>query len=154
VAEMGQFTGGSRSAVLLDSALERLPRWIAGVSVAGVLACLIAGQARFAAGLGLGSGIALLGYWWLRRGLQAAFDSGQGRTPTGVLVQLALRYPVAVGAVVLFDRTGWLPAGAVMAGLFAPFAGVLIECLALATQALLGARGRNQRRDLSSGSAG
>lgn len=107
-----------------------------------MLACLLAGQARLAAGLALGCGVALVGYWWLYRGIRAAFDSGRARAPLGVFIRLALRYPLAIGAVVLFDRTGWLPARAVMAGLFAPLAGMLIECAVLAAQSLYGSRGR------------
>ncbi len=122
----------------IDSMLARLPRSIAGVSAATVLASLLAGQMRFAAGLALGCGVALLGYWWLQRGIQAAFDSARGRAPIGLLVRLVLRYPVAIGAVLLFDRTGWLPARAVMAGLFAPLAGVLIACVMLAAHGLRG----------------
>jgi hypothetical protein len=118
--------------------LPWLPEWMAGVSGAGVLGCLVVGQMRFAAGLGLGSGIAFLGYWWLQRGIGAAFDSGRARAPVSVFVKLALRYPLAIGAVLLFDRTGWLPARAVMAGLFAPLAGVLIACLVLAARAWCG----------------
>jgi hypothetical protein len=126
----------------IDSMLARLPRWIAGVSAAAVIGSLLAGQGRFAAGLGLGCGVALVGYWWLHRGIRAAFDSGIARAPLGVFIRLALRYPVAIGAVLLFDRTGWLPARAVMAGLFAPVAGVLIECAVLAAQSLHERRGK------------
>ncbi|HEV2425352.1 MAG TPA: ATP synthase subunit I [Terriglobia bacterium] len=128
------------SAWTLDSTLACLPRSIAGVSAAAVLACLLAEQARFAAGLALGCGVALLGYWWLYRGIRAAFASGEARAPIGVFVRLALRYPVAIGAVLLFDRTGWLPARAVMAGLFAPLGGLVIEFMVLAVQSLRGRR--------------
>lgn len=125
---------GRARSTLLDSAAERLPRWIAGVSVAAVLASLVAAQVRFAAGLAVGSGVALLGYWWLHRGIQAALNAG--RAPVTVFLKLALRYPLAIGAVLLFYRTGLLPASAVMAGLFAPLAGLLAESLAIAVHAL------------------
>jgi len=127
----------------VDSMFARLPRWIAGVSAAAVIGSLLTGQARFAAGLALGCGVALLGYWWLHRGIRAAFDSGSARAPMGVFIRLALRYPLVIGAVLLFDRTGWLPARAVMAGLFAPLAGVLIKCAVLAAQSLRGRRGKS-----------
>ena len=130
-----------RLKVLLDSALGRLPLWIAGVSAAGVLGYVVGGQLRFAAGLGLGAGVGLLGYWWLYRGIQAALDSGRAQAPIGALLRLTLRYPLMAGAVLLFSRTGWLPARAVVLGLFAPLAGVLIECLLLAAQALRGNSG-------------
>lgn len=127
-----------KSDTLLDSALERLPRWIAGVSAAGVVACLVAEEVRFAAGLAVGAAVALLGYWWLYRGIQAAFDSGRVPAPKAVLIRLVLRYPLLVGVVLLFNRTSWLPARAVMLGLFAPLAGALIECCLVAAQGLHG----------------
>lgn len=138
---------GSERAI--DSMLARLPRSIAGVSAAAVLAFLVVGQIRFAAGLALGCAVALLGYWWLYRGIRAAFDSGNVRAPISVFVRLALRYPVAIGAVLLFDRTGWLPARAVMAGLFAPLAGVVIECAVLAVQSLRGRREKAFNTEIS-----
>jgi hypothetical protein len=125
----------------LDSALERLPRWIAGVSVVAVAGCIAAGQFRFAAGLGVGACVGMIGYRWLYRGIQSAFDSGRARAPRIVLTQFALRYPLAIGAVLLFNYTGWLPARAVMAGLFAPLAGVLIQCALLAAQVMRGRTG-------------
>jgi len=142
VPETSKAAQASDSERIIDSMLARLPRSIAGVSGAAVLACLLAGQARLAAGLALGCAVALLGYWWLYRGIRAAFDSGNARAPIGVFVRLALRYPLAIGAVLLFDRTGWLPARAVMAGLFAPLAGAVIEFLVLAMQHLRGRQGK------------
>lgn len=123
---------------LIDATLGRLPRWMVGVSAAAIVGCLVAGQIRFAAGLGLGAGTALLGYWWLYRGIEAALGSQRPQEPGKVLLKLALRYPLLVGAVLLADRTGWLPARAVVIGLFAPLAGVLIECLVLAVQVVRG----------------
>ena len=140
--ETGKAAQPSQPGRDLDSMLARLPRSIAGVSAAAVLACLVALQVRLAAGLALGCAVALLGYWWLYRGIRAAFDSGNARAPIGVFVRLALRYPVAIGAVLLFNRTGWLPARAVMAGLFAPLAGVVVECAMLAVRGWRGPRGR------------
>jgi hypothetical protein len=138
VPETNNLVSGPEPPLLIDSALGRLPLWIAGVSVAGVLAFLVAGQLRFAAGLGLGAAAGLLGYWWLYRGIQAALDSGRAQAPLGALLRLTLRYPLMAGAVLLFSRTGWLPARAVVLGLFAPLAGVLIECLLLAAKVLRG----------------
>jgi hypothetical protein len=138
VPETGNLAKPGRSEALLDSTLARLPRWMAAVSAAGVLAFLVAGQVRFAAGFAFGAGVALLSYWWLHRGLQAAFDAKSGRAPAMVLLKLALRYPLAVGAVLLFNRTGWLPARGVVLGLFVPLAGVLIECMMVAARGLSG----------------
>jgi hypothetical protein len=46
-----------------------------------------------------------------------------------VLARFVVRYPLAFASVYLFYRTGWLPFAAVLAGLFVPVGGVLIEAL-------------------------
>jgi hypothetical protein len=42
-----------------------------------------------------------------------------------------VRYPLAFAAVYFFYKTGWLPFQAILAGLFVPLGGVLIESVAL-----------------------
>jgi ATP synthase I chain len=116
---------------LLDSAMARLPRWMAGVSVAGVLAASVAGHARWALGFGVGSCVAILAYRWLHRAVAAALDTGHGRPPSGTMTKLVIRYPLLVGVVAFFYWTGWLSLSAVIAGLFVPLAGALLECLIL-----------------------
>lgn len=111
----------------LAQAEARLPRWMMGLSVAGVLAALLAGQVRLATGFGLGAGLAVVSYFWLHQAIEHLFAVQRTRLPWRVVAKLAVRYPLAFGAVYLFYWTGWLPFTAILAGLFVPVAGVLIE---------------------------
>ena len=124
------------SEALLDSAVTRLPRWMVGVSVAGMLAALVAGHARWAFGFGVGSCVAILAYRWLHRAVAAALDVAVGRPPSGTMAKLLIRYPLLVGVVAFFYWTGWLSLGAVIGGLFVPLAGALIECVVLVGSSL------------------
>jgi len=111
--------------------MERLPRWMVGVAVAGMLTALASGHTRWALGFGTGSCVAILAYRWLHRAIAAALDASLGRTPSGTMTKLLIRYPLLVGVVAFFYWTGWLSLSAVIAGLFVPLAGVLIECVVL-----------------------
>ena len=116
---------------LLDSAAARLPRWMAGVSVAGMLTALALGRVRWGLGFGVGSCVAILAYRWLHRAVAAALNTGNGRLPNGTLTKLFIRYPLLVGVVAFFYWTGWVNLSAVIAGLFVPLTGALIECVVL-----------------------
>jgi len=115
----------------LDSAAQRLPRWMVGVSVAGMLAALMSGHARWALAFGAGSCVAILAYRWLHRAVAAALDASNGPVPSGTMTKLFIRYPLLLGVVAFFYWTGWLSLSAVISGLFVPLAGALIECLVL-----------------------
>lgn len=116
----------------LDKAAERLPAWMGAVAVAGTLAALADGHSEWAAGFAVGSVTAILAYWWLHRAVAAALAPGDGRPAGGTMTKLVIRYPLAFGVIALFYFTGWLPLGAVIAGLFVPLAGALVECVVLA----------------------
>jgi hypothetical protein len=58
-------------------------------------------------------------------------SAGEVRPPKRALAKFFVRYPLAFAAVYLFYRTGWLPATAILAGLFVPVGGVLIEAVVL-----------------------
>lgn len=52
------------------------------------------------------------------------------------MAKLLIRYPLFVGVVLFFYLTGWLSLSAVIAGLFVPLAGALVECVVLVGSAL------------------
>lgn len=102
---------------------------MAGVTVAGALIALAAGYGRSALGFLLGAATAILAYSWLHQSVAALLDLGRTRVPKRMVLKVAIRYPLAFGLMFLFYRTGWAPLPAVIAGLFVPAAGVLIECI-------------------------
>jgi len=115
----------------LAKAEARLPRWMALCAVVTFVAVLAAGRFRFAGGFALGAALAVLAYRWLHQAVAAALSAGEGsgRVPKTMVFKLVIRYPLAFGAVYLFYRTRLLPFEGVIAGLFVPVAGVLMECL-------------------------
>jgi hypothetical protein len=53
------------------------------------------------------------------------------------VAKFLIRYPAAFGLVLVFIKTGWLPPMAILAGLFVPVAGVLIEAIIQLGEGLL-----------------
>ena len=88
---------------------------------------LVSGHGKLSAGFALGAGLAIVNYYWLHEAIQSLFDSKRAGIPKAVVAKFAVRYPLAFATVYLFYRTGWLPFGAVLVGLFVPVAGALIE---------------------------
>jgi len=105
----------------------RLPRWMLGVAMSGVLTIVALGQPQAALAFVLGAGIATLNYFWLRQAVESLFSAGHTRVPRRVLLKFIVRHPLALVGVYWFYKTGWLPAGPILAGLFVPAAGVVLE---------------------------
>ena len=107
----------------------RLPRWMTAVGAVAIITLLASGHARVAAGFALGAAVAILNYRWLHQAVATLLGAAEPRVPRRVILKFAVRYPLAFAGVYLFYRTGWLPFGAVMAGLFVPVAAVLVEAV-------------------------
>lgn len=95
--------------------------------MAGVLAIVALGKPQAALAFAVGAGIATLNYFWLRQAVETLFDAGHTRVPRRVLLKFSVRHPLALVGVYWFYKTGWLPAGPILAGLFVPAAGVVLE---------------------------
>lgn len=115
----------------LEGAEARLPRWMGAIAGLGILVFLVLGRGLMAVAFALGAGISILGYYWLAKAVKAALNASEKGVPRRVLLNLVLRYPLAFGAVLVFYETHWLPFTGVLAGLFVPFAGALVESLNL-----------------------
>jgi hypothetical protein len=107
----------------------RLPRWMALCSLLALVAILLCRRFAIAAGFALGAALGILNYYWLHQAVEALTKAGQSRIPRRVTAKFLLRYPLAFGLVLVFFKTGWLPPMAILAGLFVPVAGVLIEAI-------------------------
>jgi len=118
----------------LARAEARLPWWMAGCTVLGTLVALLVAHSQFAAGFALGGGLAILNYYWLHQIVEALVAASRPRVRTFLVLKFAVRFPLAFAAIYLFYRTGWLPFTAIVAGLFVPCAGVLIECIVQMSQ--------------------
>lgn len=131
MAEMTRITGA-------EQAEARLPRWMMAVAAGVALAALAAGEPRFAAGLVLGSGLALVNYFWLHQAVEHLMAAGQERLPRLVIAKFILRYPLAFGGVYLLYRTGWVSVAGLFTGLFVPVGGVLVEAVLQIREGLRG----------------
>ena len=115
----------------LEKAEARLPRWMLALAGLGTLGTLLFAHFKFGAGFALGSGLGILNYIWLHNIVEALVNAGKMRPPKSALFKVVVRYPLMLAGVFLFYKTGWLPVTAILAGLFVPVGGVLIEAIVL-----------------------
>ncbi len=113
----------------LARAEARLPRWMVLCGVVALIAMLLYRQVMIAAGFGLGAALGILNYYWLHEAVVAVSNAGQARIPRLLVAKFLIRYPLAFGVVIFFFKTRWLPPMAILAGLFVPVAGLLIEAI-------------------------
>jgi len=106
-----------------------MPRWMMLCGFLALAAILLCGQYRIAVGFVLGAALGILNYYWLHEAVEALVKAGQSRIPKLVVAKFLIRYPVAFALVLVVFKTGWLPPMAILAGLFVPVAGVLIEAI-------------------------
>ena len=85
------------------------------------------GQLRIAVGFALGAALGILNYYWLHEAVEMLAKASQSRVPKLLVAKFLIRYPLAFALVFFFFKTGWLPPMAILAGLFVPVAGLLIE---------------------------
>jgi uncharacterized membrane protein len=113
----------------LARAEARLPRWMVLCGLVALIVMLIWRQLWVAAGFTLGAALGILNYLWLHEAVEALARAGQDRVPRLLVAKFLIRYPLAFGLVIFFFKTGWLPPMAILAGLFVPVAGLLIEAI-------------------------
>ena len=96
------------------------------IAIAVVIAALVA-DLKFMLGLVLGGGLALLNYKWLHSSLRTVLATGGQKTPPGTMLKFVVRWLVIAAVAWAANRTGYFDAVAILAGLFAPAAAVMIE---------------------------
>jgi hypothetical protein len=113
----------------LARAEARMPRWMLLCGLLALTVILLWGQYGIAVGFALGAALGILNYYWLHDAVEALMKAGQSRIPKSVVAKFLIKYPVAFCLVLGAFKTGWLPPMAILAGLFVPVAGVLIEAI-------------------------
>jgi len=113
----------------LARAEARLPRWMVLCGVVALIAMLLFRQVLIAVGFTLGAALGILNYYWLHEAVGELTKAGQARIPKLLAAKFLIRYPLAFGLVIFFFKTRWLPPMAIIAGLFVPVAGLLIEAI-------------------------
>jgi len=102
-------------------------RNIVAVIALAVVAAAIFADLRFMLGVVLGGALALLNYKWLHASLRAVLAEGNLKAPPGTMIKFVLRWLIIAAVAWAGNRTGYFDAVAIIAGLLAPAAAVMIE---------------------------
>lgn len=107
---------------------RRVLRNIVAVVALAVVAAAIFADSKFMLGLVLGGALALLNYKWLNSSLRAVLVvGGSKKAPPGTLIKFVVRWLVIAAVAWAANRTGYFDPIAILAGLLAPAAAVVIE---------------------------
>ena len=117
----------SHSLTAPESVDRRVWRNIFAVIAIAVVIAAITADLRFMLGLVLGGGLALLNYKWLHSSLRAALGTGGEKTPPGTIIKFVVRWLVIAAVAWAANKTGFFDPVAILAGLFAPAAAVMLE---------------------------
>src|SRR5579872_6081000 len=114
-----------------DGALSRIERVMLLLWIGVTVTFLVLFGWRLALGVAIGSGIAYLNFFWLKRMVMAVADrvtlSGQRESGVGVFIRFLLRYTLmGIAACVIFSVSPASLKG-LFAGLFLPIAAIACE---------------------------
>lgn len=114
-----------------DGALGRIERIMLLLCIGITVVFFVLLGWRLALGVAVGSGIAYLNFFWLKRMVTAVADgvtqSGHGESGTGVIIRFLLRYTLmGIAACVIFSVSPASLKG-LFAGLFLPIAAIACE---------------------------
>lgn len=88
------------------------------LGVAGAIAGVVFHSAGFGLGILIGSGLAFVNYYWLKRSLQRVFaDAVEGQKPKISALRYILRYVTMAAVIAVIFMTGVLPVVAVILGM-------------------------------------
>jgi len=110
-----------------DAVERRVWRNIVAVVAVGVVIAAATAGLRFMLGLILGGGLALLNYKWLSSSLRAVLGTANDKAPPGTMIKFVVRWLVIAAVAWAANQTGYFDPIAMIAGLLAPAAAVLIE---------------------------
>ena len=116
---------------------EQRIEWLTlALGLAAALLALIVWGARSGGGVLLGAALAWLNFHWLKQGVNALvkISTAQAgaehpRVPRSVYVKFFGRYALLLAVVYVILSRSWLPVAAVVGGLFAVVAAVMIELI-------------------------
>jgi hypothetical protein len=118
-------------------AAEHRIEWMTlAFGLAGAVFVLLRWGSRPAAGVALGAALAWLNFRWLKQGVTALVklstaqaNSEHARVPIGVYAKFFGRFALLLVVVYVILSRSWLPVAAVLGGLFAVVAAVMIELM-------------------------
>ena len=118
-------------------AAEHRIEWMTlAFGLAGAVFVLVRWGVRPAAGVALGAALAWLNFRWLKQGVTALVklstaqaNSEHARVPVSVYAKFFGRFALLLVVVYVILSRSWLPVAAVLGGLFAVVAAVMIELM-------------------------
>ena len=115
---------------------RRIEYLTAAIGAASTILTLIFLNARAAVAVACGAALSWINYWWLKQGVSAlarlsTAQSGAEKTrvPASVYWKFLGRYALLISAAYAILRYFKLPAAALLAGLFAVIAAVIVELI-------------------------
>ena len=118
------------------SAEHRIEWMTLAFGLAGAVFVLSRWGWRPGAGVGLGAALAWLNFRWLKQGVSALVklstaqaNSEHARVPVSVYAKFFGRFALLLAVVYVILSRSWLPVAAVLGGLFAVVAAVMIELM-------------------------
>jgi len=106
---------------------RRVWRNILGLVALSTIAAAALADLRFALGVALGGGLALLNYRWLSSALKEILEVRSEKTPPGTTIKFITRWLAIAAVAWAANKTGYFDAVAILAGLFAPAVAIMIE---------------------------
>jgi hypothetical protein len=106
---------------------RRIWRNIFAVIALAIVAAAVAFDLSVMLGLLLGGALALFNYKWLHASVKAAIATGTGKAAPSTVMKFVFRWVIIGAAVYAANLTGYFNPLAILAGLLAPAAAVMIE---------------------------
>ncbi|HJZ68318.1 MAG TPA: ATP synthase subunit I [Blastocatellia bacterium] len=120
---------------------RRVWRNILGLVALGTAGAMVLADLRFALGVALGGGLALLNYRWLNSSLKAILEVGSEKTPPGTSIKFIVRWLAIAAVAWAANKTGYFDAIAILAGLFAPAVAIMIEAAYVTIRTIAAGKG-------------
>ena len=106
---------------------QRVLRNVFAVIALAVVAAALFADLRFMLGLVLGGGLALLNYKWLHSSLRGVLAAGSKKAPPGTMIRFVVRWLIIAAVAWAANKTGYVDPVAILIGLMAPAAAVMID---------------------------
>jgi hypothetical protein len=110
-----------------DAVNRRFWRHLLITVAIGVAAAAMFGGPRFAGGVLLGGGLAMLNFRWLLSSVNGVLAVGSPKVPPGTTMMFMLRWVVIAAIAYAAHRVFQVKGAAIIAGLLAPALAVLLE---------------------------
>ena len=114
----------------------RMLRWTIALAILGVIPILVIWRFQVALAFAIGATLGALNFHWLWQTGRVLMESQTARVPRMTIFLIILRYPLSFAGLFILCYTRWLSPLPVIAGLFVPSGGVLLESLLMVREDL------------------